>query len=72
MFVIMTWDEEDSQSSKMAWSIWFPYRRAGFETRKEAEEQILQDGHPGSHYFICEVFQPVTPVKTLALATVAS
>lgn len=69
MFVILTWDTEDSQSSKMAWSVWYPYRRHGFETREEAEKQITKEGAKGGRYFISEVFQPVTPTTVLAFAT---
>ena len=66
MYVILTWDEEDMQSSKMSWNVWYPYMKHGFETRKMAEEQILKEGSVGLRYHVCEVLQPVTPARVLA------
>ncbi len=70
MFIILTWGEEDSQSSKHAWSVWYPYREFGFKTIKEAEDRILKEGCLDNRYYIVELTRPVTPTRTLTLVAV--
>lgn len=64
-FIILTWGEEDSQSSKKAWSVWYPYRQYGFKTVAEAEDQILKEGCINERYHIVELTRPVKPTRAL-------
>ncbi len=38
MFLILEWSEYDSQSSRKAWEVVYPYKENGYETRKEADD----------------------------------
>lgn len=67
MFLILTYGEYDSQSSRKAWEVWYPYLTKGFATHKEAEDRIAQDGYMGVRFFIVETRQPVTPCHTTAV-----
>lgn len=40
MFLILTYGEYDSQSSKKAWEAWYPHRKGGFATRTAATAAI--------------------------------
>jgi len=61
MFLILDYGEYDSQSSKEAWDVCWPYRKGGFATRKEAEAQIAQKGADGGKYYIAEVTEAIIP-----------
>ncbi len=54
MFLILTYDEYDSQSSRKAWEVWYPYKENGFATQKEAETRIAKEGYKGTKYWIVE------------------
>ena len=66
MFLILTYDEFDSQSSAKAWQVWYPHLKDGFATCAEAEDRIAQNGARGEWYHIVEVTRPVTPQRTVA------
>jgi len=65
MFFVLTYGEYDSQSSRKAWEVWYPYRENGFATYEEATDQIAQSGRSGERYHIVEVTTPVTPQRTV-------
>jgi len=68
MFLILTYGEYDSQSSQKAWEVWYPHRKNGFATRKEAEAELAENGARGDRYWIVEAGDPVTPKRTVAVA----
>lgn len=54
MFLILTYGEYDSQSSREAWEVWYPYKEKGFATQEEAETKIAKEGYKGEKYLIVE------------------
>lgn len=70
MFMILTYGEYDSQSSKKAWEVWYPYLEKGFASLDAARERIAQNGAPGAKYHIVEVTQPVTPQRTVTVSAI--
>jgi len=64
MYMILTYDEFDSQSSKKAWQVWFPYKIHGFGSRSEAEAVIAEEGQAGNPYWVVQASDPVTPKRT--------
>ena len=56
MFLILEWGEYDSQSSKKAWEVLYPYRENGYKTEVEAEVVVaLLTGDCGRTFRIVEV-----------------
>ena len=60
MFLVLTYGEYDSQSSRQAWEVWYPYRDKGFATRSDANAMILGQGLAGEKYHVVELASPVT------------
>lgn len=54
MFLILTYGEYDSQSSREAWEVWYPYKEKGFSTQEEAETKIAKEGYENEKYLIVE------------------
>ncbi|MEE8494582.1 MAG: hypothetical protein V3S25_11105 [Nitrospirales bacterium] len=60
MFLVLTYGECDSQSSRMCWEVWYPYRDKGFPSREAANAQIVKEGSRGEKYHVVELARPVT------------
>ncbi len=40
MFLILEWGEYDSQSSRKAWEVVYPYLEDGYKTHRDAESAV--------------------------------